>query len=337
MSVLQSRALRSAGAGLCALWLAAAATSAAAADSKSAANYPSRPVRVIVPFAPGGGADVIARLVFAKLQARLGQPFVIDNRGSAGGIVGTDAVAKAAPDGYTLLLGQTGPNAINPSLFNKMPYDPIRDFAPVIQLTAYPYVIVANPKVPVKSLKDLIDQSKAKPDSFTFGSAGTGSSGQLAGELFMRTVGIKMTHVPYKGAGPALSDTLAGNISLTFGDIAASTPLVRAGQLRALAVTGPKRTPLLADVPTVAESGYPGFDAQAWHAVYAPAGTPKPIIDKLNTELAAVLKDPEIQERFAKDGIEAVGKSPEDFARYTKEEVDKWGATVRAAGIKLDY
>jgi tripartite-type tricarboxylate transporter receptor subunit TctC len=297
--------------------------------------YPAKPVRVIVPFAPGGGADVIGRLVFAKVTQQLGKAFILDNRPSAGGLVGADAVAKAAPDGYTLLLGQTGPNAINPALFAKMPYDPIRGFDAVIQLTSYPYVIVVNPKTPVHTLKELIEQSKQKPGSFTFGTAGMGSSGQLAAEMLMRTVNIKMTHVPYKGAGPALTDTLAGVVSLTFGDVASSTQLVRSGQLRALAVTGTHRAPLLPDVPTVAELGYPGFDAEAWHGVYAPAHTPPAVVNKLNAALALALKDPQVVARLKADGIEAVGNSPAQFAAYTKEEIAKWGSIVREAGITL--
>jgi tripartite-type tricarboxylate transporter receptor subunit TctC len=312
--------------------LALGASVAAAAG----ADYPNRAVKVIVPFAPGGGADVIARLVFAKLSVRLGQSFVIDNRGGAGGIVGTDAVAKAAPDGYTLLLGQTGPNALNPSLFAKIPYDPIADFAPVIQLTSYPYVIVVHPSVPAQSLKELVALAKAKPDSLSFGTAGTGSSGQLAAELFMRTTGTKMTHVPYKGAGPALADTLSNVVSLTFGDVASSTPLATSGRLRALAVTGPKRSFLLPQVPTVAESGYPGFEALAWHGVYAPAKTPPAIVDKLNAELNKILAEPEVREKLQKDGIDPIGGSPAAYGAYTRAEIAKWGAIVREAHIRLE-
>ena len=321
-------------AGTAALCAAAAGLPARAAGA--ADGYPAKPVRVIVPFAAGGGADVVARLVFTRLSAKMGHSFVIDNRGGAGAIVGTDAVAKAAPDGYTLLLGQTGPNALNPALFAKLPYDPIADFAPVVQLTAYPYVIVVHPSVPANTLAELIALAKAKPDTLTFGTAGTGSSGQLAAELFMRTTGTKMTHVPYKGAGPALADTVAGVTTLTFGDMAASTPLVTGGRLRGLAVTGPKRTFLLPNVPTVSESGYPGFEALAWHGVYAPAKTPPEIVDKLNHELAAILAEPEVREKLQKDGIDPIGASPAAYAAYTRAEIQKWGAVVRAANIRLE-
>jgi tripartite-type tricarboxylate transporter receptor subunit TctC len=309
---------------------------AQASAQASAQNYPNRPVKVIVPFAAGGGADIVARLVFQKLSVRLGQSFVVENRGSAGGIIGTDAVAKSAPDGYTLLLGQTGPNAINPALFAKMPYDPIKDFAPVIQLTSYAYVIALHPDVPVKTLQDMVALAKAKPGYLTFGTAGIGSSAQLAAELFMRSTKISITHVPYKGAGPALMDTIAGAVSLTFGDAASATPMVHTHRVRAVAVTGKRRSPLIPDVPTVAESGYPGFEAAAWHAVLAPAKTPPDIIKKLNIELAAILSETEVRERLAKDGIETVGASPEEFGAYIKSEVEKWGKLVREAGIKLE-
>jgi tripartite-type tricarboxylate transporter receptor subunit TctC len=303
---------------------------------RAADAYPDKTVRVIVPFAAGGGADVVARLVFARLSTRLGQSFVIDNRGGAGGIVGTDAVAKSAPDGYTLLLGQTGPNAINPALFAKLPYDPIADFAPVVQLTSYPYLIVVHPSTKAQTLADLVKLAKAQPGALTFGTAGTGSSGQLAAELFMRTTGTRMTHVPYKGAGPALNDTMANVVSLTFGDLASASPQVAAGNLRALAVTGTRRSILLPTVPTVGEAGYPDALALAWHGVYAPARTPPDIIAKLNREIAAVLAEPEIRERLSRDGIDTIGKSPDDFARYTREEIIKWGTIVREADIKLE-
>jgi len=298
--------------------------------------YPGKAVRVIVPFATGGGADLVARMVFTKLAGKLGQPFVIDNRGGAGGMVGTDAVAKAAPDGYTLLLGQTGPNAINPWLYAKVPYDPVADFAPVIQLTSYPYVIVAHPSVPARSIQELIALAKAKPDSLTFGTAGLGSSAQLAAELFMRATGTQLTHIPYKGAGPALADTVANVVSLTFGDMASSTPLILSGRLRGLAVTGQRRSPLLPNVATVAESGYPRFEALAWHGVYAPAKTPAEVINRLNGELALILAEPEVREKLQKEGIEVIGASPAAFDAYTRAEIQKWGTIIRAANIKLD-
>lgn len=298
-------------------------------------DYPSRPVTVVVPFAPGGGADVMARLVFSKVSERLGQSFVIENKPGAGGLVGADVVAKAQPDGYTLLLGQTGPNAINPALFEDLPYDPIKDFAPVIQLTAYPYVIIAHPSIDAKSFKEFVQQSKEKPGRYTYGTAGLGSSAQLAGEMLMRQAGIEIVHVPFKGAGPALLNTISHVVDITFGDMASAAPQVRAGKVRALAITGPERVPLLSEVPTVQELGYPDYDARAWHGVYAPANTPAPIILKLNQTMAEILTQPDIIKRLEADGIKTIGGSSEAFAEYTRKEVEKWGDIVRQANISL--
>lgn len=299
-------------------------------------DYPSRPVKVIVPFAAGGGADIVARAVFQKVSAQLGQSFIIENKGSAGGIIGSDSVAKATPDGYTLLLGQTGPNAINPALFNKIPYDPVRDFSPVIQLTSYPYVLATNLNLPEKNLTELVSFAKTHPGTITFSTAGNGSSAQLAAELFMKASKIQMTHVPYKGAGPALMDAIAGVVSMTFGDAGSSTPMVLDNRIRAIAVTSKNRSRLLPDVPSIAESGYPGFEAVAWHGVLAPAKTPPAIVKKLNQEIAKALKDPELRTRFSKDGLEIIGGSSEDFSAYIKTEVDKWGKVVRESNIKID-
>jgi len=299
-------------------------------------DYPNRTVKVIVPFAAGGGADIVARAVFQKVSAQLGQPFVIENKGSAGGIIGSDLVAKALPDGYTLLLGQTGPNAINPALFPKIPYDPIKDFSPIIQLTSYPYVLAVNLNLPENNLVELVAFAKTHPGAITFSTAGNGSSAQLAAELFMKASKIQMTHVPYKGAGPALMDAVAGVVSMTFGDAGSSTPMVLDNRIRAIAVTSKNRSRLLPDVPSIAESGYPGFEAVAWHGILAPAKIPPAIIKKLNLEIAKALKDPEIRTRFSKDGLEIVGGSPEDFSIYIKTEVDKWGKVVRESNIKID-
>jgi tripartite-type tricarboxylate transporter receptor subunit TctC len=305
-------------------------------QSGLADDYPNRPVKVVVPFAAGGGADIVARAIFQKVSAQMGQPFIIENKGSAGGILGSDSVAKAAPDGYTLLLGQTGPNAINPALFAKIPYDPVKDFAPIIQLTSYPYVLAVNLNLPEKNLAELVAYAKAHPGAITFSTAGNGSSAQLAAELFMKASKIQMTHVPYKGAGPALMDAVSGVVSMTFGDAGSSTPMVLDNRIRAVAVTSKNRSLLLPGVPTIAESGYPGFEAVAWHGVLAPAKTPPEIIKKLNQEIAKALKDPEIRNRFSRDGLEIVGGSPEDFSNYIKAEVGKWGKVVRESNIKLD-
>lgn len=302
----------------------------------SAQEYPNKPVRVIVPFAVGGGADIVARLVFQKLSLRLGQSFIIDNRGGAGGISGTDAVAKSAPDGYTLLLGQTGPNAINPSLFPQVPYDPERDFAPIIQLTSFSYVVGLNNQIPAKNLQEFIRLVKDNPEKYSFASAGMGSSGQITAEQFMRATGTKMVHVPYKGGGPALIDAMAGVVSLTFGDIAAITPMVQANRINAVAVTSKNRSKFLPNIPTVAESGYPGFEALAWQAVLAPAKTSPAIINKLNAELNEVLKDNEVREKLLSNGLEIVGGTPKEFGDYIRSEIIKYKKIIQEANIKID-
>ena len=299
-------------------------------------TYPSRPVRVIVAFAPGGGADIVGRMLSQHLTERLGQSFVVENRGGAGGMIGTDLVAKTAADGHTLLFGQQGPNAINPSLYAKMPYDAIRDFAPITQATVYPYVIAMHHGVSVTSFKEMIAAARARPGSLSYGTAGLGSSAQLVGELLQRQADIKLNHIPYMGAGPALMDAVAGQVSMVFGDAASTSAQVRAGKLRALAVTGVTRLPLLPDVPTVAEAGLPGYEATAWHGWLAPAGTPPAVINRIQTEVAAILKRPEVRERLARDSIEAVGNTPDQFALHIRAEIEKWGKVVRDAGIKLE-
>lgn len=300
-----------------------------------AQSYPTKPVKIIVAFAPGGGADIVARLIAQHLTQRLGQPFVVDNRGGGGGIIGTDMAAKAAPDGYTILLGQSGPNVLNPSLYAKLPYDAIKDFAPITQATIYPYVIAVHPSVPAKNLRELLAMAKARPGEVSYGTAGTGSSAHLAAALFERQTGARMNHIPYKGAGPALMDTVAGQVNMVFGDAASATQQAKAGRVRALAVTGAKRSPLIPEVPTAMESGAPGYEATAWHGFLAPAGTPREIIDKLHTEIAAILNTREVRERLERDGIEPVGNTPEQFGALIKAEIDKWGKVVRDANIKL--
>ncbi len=300
------------------------------------ADYPDRPVRVIVPFAAGGGADIVARQVFQGVSKELGQSFIIDNRGGAGGIIGTDAVAKSAPDGYTLLLGQSGPNAINPSVYKKLPYDASKDFVPVTQLTRYPYVIAVKKDLPVSTLAELIALAKSKPGALSLSTAGHGSSSHLAVELFKRQAGIDVVAVPYKGAGPALLDVVGGQVDMTFGDAASASKQAQAGSVKALAVTGAKRSPLIPDVPTAQEAGVPGFEASAWHAVLAPRGTPDEVVRKLNAAIVKVLSDPALKERLAQDGIEAVGSSPEQFNEALQAEIKKWGDVVRQANITLD-
>lgn len=300
------------------------------------AAYPDRPVKVIVPFAAGGGADIVARLVFKGVSEQLGQAFIIDNRGGAGGIIGTDAVAKAEPDGYTLLLGQSGPNAINPSVYNKLPYDARKDFAPITQLTSYPYVIAVKKQLPAATLQELLELAKRQPGTLTLSTAGQGSSAHLAVELFARQADISLITVPYKGAGPALLDVVGGVVDMTFGDAASASKQAQAGNVKALAVTGARRSPLLPDVPTVAEAGVPHYEASAWHAVLAPRGTPQPVIQTLYTTIAKVLADPALKERLAQDGVETVGSTPEDFNRSLQAEIEKWRNVVADSNIKLE-
>jgi tripartite-type tricarboxylate transporter receptor subunit TctC len=298
--------------------------------------YPDNPVRVVVAYAPGGGADIIARLISQKLSERLGQQFVIFNSSGAGGAIGAGIAAHAKPDGYTLLLGQTAEMAILPNLMSNLQYDPVKDFTPIAQVTAYPYVIAVNKDLPVHSLLELIAYARAHPGELNYGTPGIGSSAHLAVELFAHHVGIKLTHIPFRGSGPAIVAAISGVIQVIFGDAASTTPQVAAGQLRALAVTASKRSPKLPDVPTVAEAGVSGYEVAAWHGYFAPVGVKPEILEKLNHEINEILKDPAMRDRLAQEGIEAVGGTPEAFAAHLKEELTQWGEIAKQAGIKLN-
>jgi tripartite-type tricarboxylate transporter receptor subunit TctC len=301
-----------------------------------AQDYPSQPVRFVVPFAPGGTTDVLARLVGEKLSASLGQQFVVDNQAGAGGNIGTAQVAKAKPDGYTLLMGTVGTHAINASIYPRLPYDPIKDFAPVTLVATVPNVLVVNPEVPANSVAELILLAKEKPGELNFASSGNGTSIHLSGELFKSMTGVDMVHVPYKGSGPAVVDLLGGQVQMMFDNLPSSAPQITAGKLRPLGVTSKERSPTLPDVPTIAEAGLPGYEALSWFGVLAPAGTPDAIVAKLQEEIAAALADPAMRERLAELGAVPVGDTPAEFADFISAETAKWAKVVQEAGIKLE-
>jgi tripartite-type tricarboxylate transporter receptor subunit TctC len=309
------------------LWLVSAATYAA---------YPDKPIRLIVPFPAGGATDFMARSLAQKLSERLGQPIVVDNRGGAGGTIGAEAVASAPPDGYTLLFSTMGVLAINPSLYDKLRYDPVKDFAPVSLTHATANLLVVHPSVPAKDVKELIALAKARPGTLTFGSSGNGTSSHLSGELFKSMAGIDITHVPYKGTGPALTDLLTGRISMMIDTVSVHVENVNAGKLRALGVTSAKRTPSLPNVPTIAEAGLPGFDVSIWLGVLAPAKTPPDIVARLNSEIRKVMTEPEMKAQLVKAGIDPLTSTPDEFAATIKNDMAKWGKVVKASGARVD-
>jgi tripartite-type tricarboxylate transporter receptor subunit TctC len=302
-----------------------------------AADYPSRPVRLIVPFPAGGTTDIFARLIGDRLSKSLGQQFVIDNRGGAGGNIGSDAVAKADPDGYTLLMGTVGTHAINHSLYTRMPYDALRDFAPVAFVAGVPNVLVVNPKnIKATTVQEFIAEAKSTPRKFNMASSGNGTSIHLSGEMFKQMTGVDFVHVPYRGSGPAVNDLLAGQVDLMFDNLPSSIGHIRAGTLRAIAVTSAQRSPALPDVPAIAEAGVPGFEASSWFALFAPVKTPREIVDKLNAEVLKALDDPEVQKRFAEVGGEIRKQSPQEFGAFVKGELEKWAQVVKASGAKIE-
>jgi len=309
---------------------------AAFAFAQAPAAYPTKPIRLVVPFPPGGATDILAREVAKHLTDAWGQSVVVDNRPGAGGNIGSELVARSAPDGYTLEMGTVGTHAINASLYSKMPYDHVKDFVPVILVAGVPNVLEVNPSVPVNSVQELIAYAKANPGKLNFASSGSGTSIHLSGELFKVMAGVQMTHVPYKGSAPALSDLLGGQVQLMFDNLPPSLPQIKAGKLRALAVTSSTRAPALPDVPTVAEAGLPGFEASSWFGVLAPAGTPPAIVAKLNAEIAKWLTTPEAKEKLANVGANIASGTPEDFARHIQAETAKWAKVVKESGAKVD-
>lgn len=302
----------------------------------SAQNYPVKTVRLVAPFAPGGATDVLARLTAQKLGERWGQQVIVDNRPGAGGNIGAEAAARSAPDGYTLLVAGA-PHAINMTLYRNLPYDLARDLVAVNRIAGYPSAIVVHPSLPAKSVKDLIALAKARPGDLNFGSPGPGSPNRLAIELFMIMASVKMTHIPYKGgSGQMVTDLVAGHVQLASIGLPPSLEYVKAGRLRAIAVTSTKRSPLLPDVPTVSESGLPGFDVTSWYGVFAPAALPRNLVTKVNGDISAVLEAPDLRERLQRMDAEPSPQSPEDFARFVREEIAKWAKVVKASGATAD-
>jgi tripartite-type tricarboxylate transporter receptor subunit TctC len=313
-----------------------AAALAFAVATAASAQYPTKPIKLIVPFPPAGSTDISARALAGKLGERLGQPVIIENKPGAGGNIGTDVVAKSAPDGYTLIVGTVGTHAINSSLYSKMPYDAIKDFAPVVLLSTTPNVLVVPANFPANSVQDVIRMAKAKPGELTFASSGSGTSIHLSGEMFKSMAGLEMTHIPYKGSGPMLIDLLSGTVNMAFDNLSASMVHIKGGKLRALATTGPKRAPALPDLPTVSEAGLTGYDSTSWNAIYAPAGTPKEIIEKLNRESNAILQSAETRKFFSEQGAESGGGTPEQLAAFNRAELAKWAKVVKDSGAKVD-
>jgi tripartite-type tricarboxylate transporter receptor subunit TctC len=298
--------------------------------------YPSRPIRLLVGVPPGGANDFVARAVAQQLTEQLGQSVIVENRAGAGGNIAADLVAKAPPDGYTLFLSVIGTMAINPSLYADMPFDSVKDFATISQLTSMPQVMLVHPSVPATNLQEFIAYAKKNPGKINFASGGNGTATQLAAEQFKTMAGIDMVHVPYKGNGPATVDLLSGRVVVMFDQIATALPSVRDGRLRALGVSTAKRSPAAPDIPTIAEAGLPGYDVTTWHGLVAPAGTPRPIIDRLHDEVVKALNSPMVKERFASAGIVPVSSTPEQFAAFTQAEVLRWRAVVKASGVKIE-
>jgi len=317
------------------LAIAIAALMTAWTASAAQQDYPAKPIRFICPYAPGGAGDIFTRTIAQKLSEALGQTVVVDNRAGANGGIGTDIVAKAAPDGYTLLMGNSGPMTVNPVLYKKVPYDPVRDFAPVTQGTSYMYVLVVPPASAVRTLNDFTGMLKAKPGQLTYGSTGIGGGNHLAGELFNLMTHTQAIHVPYTGSALALAALLGGQLNYMFDTVITAVPQIRSGKLKAIGVTGPKRASALPDVPTLNELGLKGYELTQWQAVVAPAGTPKAIVDKLNREVVKALKMPDVIERLAtQGGNELVGNTPEQFAQVIKNDLAKYAKLVKAAGIQ---
>ena len=309
---------------------------ALAAPCLHAQSWPAKPVRFISPFAPGGGTDITCRVIAPKLADALGQAVVVDNRGGAGGMIGVDLAAKSPPDGYTMVLGTIGPVSINPSLYNKMPYDPVKDLVPVTLAADALNVLVVHPALPAKSVRELIALGKARPNELNFGSSGPGATDHLAGELFNLLTGTKMVHVPYKGGAPAMIDLVAGNVQIIFATVSTAVGQIKSGRIRAVAMAGTKRFVLMPELPTIAEAGVPGFAVNNWYGVFVPDGTPREIVARLNTELVKILHLPDVKQRLLDSGIEAISNTPEQFVVYIQAETRKWAKVVKDANVKVE-
>ena len=321
------------------LLLSAVAATSATAQTHSTGSgqaYPAKPVRVVIAFATGGTTDILGRIYAQKISAATGQPFVVDNRTGAGGTIGTEAVVRSAPDGYTINFGSTSSLAVSPNLYPKLAYDLMRDVAPVIQVATASIMLAAHPSVPVKNMRELIALARARPGQLNYASSGSGSSLHLCGEYLKYLAKIDLVHVPYKGAGAALPDLIAGQVQLLFSDMAPFVPYVKTGRLRVLAVSTAHRSKLYPDYPTIAEAGVPGYDLAGWYGVVVPVATPRPIVDRLHAEFSKAMRAPDIAERYATLGVEPVDSTPEQFAAYMRTELVKWGDIIKLSGTKLE-
>jgi tripartite-type tricarboxylate transporter receptor subunit TctC len=318
-------------------WTAAlaGALGCAAAPAVQAQAYPSKTVRLVVPFAAGGSTDIVARTISARLTEMWGQSVVVDNRAGGGTVIGTEIVAKSPPDGYTLLV-TPAPFTINPSLLKKLPYDALNDFTPITLINTTPLVVVVNPGVPAKSIKELIALAKAKPGKLNFGSSGTGGSNHLAGELFDAMAGVKMVHIPYKGNAPALTDLVGGHVDLLFNGLTSAFALIKADKIRALAVTSRERSPVFPDLPTVSEAGLKGFEAVAWNGLTGPAKLPREIVAKVNADVIKIVNAPELRERLKAEGSDPVGSTPDQFAAFLRDEIAKWAKVIKFANVRAE-
>ena len=298
--------------------------------------YPAKPIRLIVPYPPGGSADILARAIGQKAGEGLAQPIVVENRPGAGTLIGTDALAKSAPDGYALMLGTVSSHAINPALNSRLPFDPLKDFTPILLVASIPFAMIVHPSVPARSVQEFIALARARPGQLNYSSAGNGTSNHLAGELLKSMTGIELTHAPYKGSAPALNDLISGQVSLMFDLVLTAAPHIKSGAVRGLAVTGKQRSAVLPELPTVAETGLPNYEVSAWFGIFGPAGLPHQVVQRLNGEFVNAMQQPELRQRLASLGADPLTSSAEEFSAYLRSEIDKWAKVVKASGMKAD-